>query len=556
MARKPAARGARSARTAAKKKAAANPAPARKAKKAARSSPRPKSETGRGVVVRMYRQGLGDCFLLTFPPGSGTKPVHVLIDCGVLMKTDREAEKMRAVVQNIQKETGGMVDLLIVTHEHWDHVAGFSHAEDVFKQGKITFGRVWLSWAENPSDPLARTIYDDLAKKKETVKAALGLVADNGLLERLQAAPDDASARRMADDIATARATVAFLGMADPGPALARAKKSRPPGGSGMTLGATMDWLRSLVKPGDFCTPGERRALPGNAGVKVYVLGPPRDESLIKKTDATGEAGYAFQADRVSLLEALDQLGSGGDGPVAGPFDPRYHIPPEQAAGLPFFSEFYGFPDVAASDNGEAWRRIDDEWLVSGVSELALQIDTRTNNSSFAVAFELPDGRSLIFPGDAQFGNWLSWDSLTFKDEAGKELPTTTKQLLNRAVLYKVGHHGSHNATRPASLHEMTSRALVAMIPTDEQFALQQNPKGSWRMPAKALNDDLLAFTAQRILRADRGPKDLDAQGKASGAATDWNNFAAAVRFAPVPLLPDLDPEKFPLYVEYTLPYE
>jgi hypothetical protein len=346
--------------------------------------------------------------------------------------------------------------------------------------------------------------------------------------------------------------------MADEGPALAAAKKSRPPGVSGMTLGETMDWLRSLVKPGDFCSPGERRALPGNSGVKVYVLGPPRDESLIKKMDATGEAGYAFQADRVSFLGALEQLASEGDGDdlVPGPFDARYHLRREQAAALPFFSEFYGFPEDDASEDGEAWRRIDDEWLVSGVSQLALQIDTRTNNSSFAVAFELPDGRTLIFPGDAQFGNWLSWDSLTFKDEAGKELPTTTKQLLNRAVLYKVGHHGSHNATRPASLHEMTSRALVAMIPTDEQFALQQNPKGSWRMPAKALNDDLKTFTSQRILRADLGRKDLDAQGKAPGAATDWDAFMAAVRFAPDPLLPGLDPEQFPLYVEYRLAYD
>ena len=34
------------------------------------------------VRVRMYRQGLGDCFLLTF--GEGAAARHALIDCGSL----------------------------------------------------------------------------------------------------------------------------------------------------------------------------------------------------------------------------------------------------------------------------------------------------------------------------------------------------------------------------------------------------------------------------------------------------------------------------------------
>jgi hypothetical protein len=510
-------------------------------------------ETG-SVVIRMYKQGLGDCFLLTFTSAPTTKPVHVLIDCGVLQNTDREAEKMRSVVEDIRKTTDGKVDLLLVTHEHWDHIAGFSHAEDYFKQERITFGRVWLSWAENLKDPLAQKVYDDLARKKKTVKAALGLVAASGVQGRLRAAREDPTSRRMDDDLETCKSILGFLAMSDDEPALAAAKKPRPPGVSGMTLGATMDWLRTLVQPGDFYSPGERRELPGAPGVKVYTLGPPRDEDLIKKMDAIGEAGYALQADRVSFLGVLDHLESGGAGPVPCPFEPRYAVTPEQAAATPFFRENYGFPEDAFGDEGEAWRRIDDEWLVNGISQLAVQIDKRTNNSSFAVAFELPDGRTLIFPGDAQFGNWLSWDKLRFKDEARNVVPVTTQQLLHRAVFYKVGHHGSHNATRPATLHQMTSGDLVAMIPTDEQFALQQNKQGSWRMPAQELNDDLKKLTSGRILRADRTQKDLDAQGKAAHDGR-WNEFHDSVHFADEPLLPDLDAKEFPLYVEYRIAY-
>ena len=48
--------------------------------------------------VRMYRHGLGDCFLLTLPRSSG-RPFHVLIDCGVL---DRDADHMKRFVAHIR----------------------------------------------------------------------------------------------------------------------------------------------------------------------------------------------------------------------------------------------------------------------------------------------------------------------------------------------------------------------------------------------------------------------------------------------------------------------
>jgi len=38
------------------------------------------------ALVRMYRQGLGDCFLITLPKRDGS-PWHMLIDCGVILGT-------------------------------------------------------------------------------------------------------------------------------------------------------------------------------------------------------------------------------------------------------------------------------------------------------------------------------------------------------------------------------------------------------------------------------------------------------------------------------------
>ena len=50
------------------------------------------------VRARMYRHGLGDCFLLTFGDGAGSR--HVLIDCGTLGATTTGV-KMKDVVAHI-----------------------------------------------------------------------------------------------------------------------------------------------------------------------------------------------------------------------------------------------------------------------------------------------------------------------------------------------------------------------------------------------------------------------------------------------------------------------
>src|SRR5438105_4989984 len=73
--------------------------------------------------VRMYRQGLGDCFLITLPRAKG-KPFRMLIDCGVILGTSDPEPIMTSVVEDIVKETEGHVDVLAATHEHWDHLSG------------------------------------------------------------------------------------------------------------------------------------------------------------------------------------------------------------------------------------------------------------------------------------------------------------------------------------------------------------------------------------------------------------------------------------------------
>ena len=90
-----------------------------------------KVRPGAAIRVRMYRQGLGDCFLIAIPKSDGT-PFYLMIDCGVILGTADAETKMKAVVADIAKTTAGHVDLLLATHEHWDHLSGFVQARELF----------------------------------------------------------------------------------------------------------------------------------------------------------------------------------------------------------------------------------------------------------------------------------------------------------------------------------------------------------------------------------------------------------------------------------------
>ena len=96
------------------------------------------------VRIRMYRQGLGDCFLVTFDVGRDER--HMLIDCGTLGAQTTKV-KLAEVVTDIRAVTGDHLHVLVATHEHLDHVSGFRSLRDEF--GHMTVDHVWLAWTEN-----------------------------------------------------------------------------------------------------------------------------------------------------------------------------------------------------------------------------------------------------------------------------------------------------------------------------------------------------------------------------------------------------------------------
>ena len=150
---------------------------------------------------------------------------------------------------------------------------------------------------------------------------------------------------------------------------------------------------------------------------------------------------------------------------------------------MPFFKQQYWNSDAAES----GWRRIDTDWL-AGSSELALQLDSLTNNTSLALAYRVAEWRRAALRSGRP-GRQLAVVAGSRMD--GWRQSVTGPDLLKRAILYKVGHHGSHNATLQEKGLEQMENLRVAMIPVDEEMA----KKKRWNnMPL----DEILAALDKR----------------------------------------------------------
>jgi hypothetical protein len=489
--------------------------------------PAKKKKTARipdSVRVRMYRVGLGDCFLLTFP--NKKKQFHMLVDCGVFFQTPNEKQRMRDVVADIKAATGGTIDVLVGTHEHYDHFIGFKHARDVFETMKIN--EVWLSWIEKPGEPRAAWLRGIEEKLKRGLQLAL----------------KQAMATQSLSADAAALANVLQFG----GNPLAADYSEQ--------LGDVKKWLRDELTPNvKFLEPhGAARDLV--PGVRVYPLGPPIKESFFKKMNDTKQkretyhAGFALSAVPAFMsaefgADGNDQAGARSVREMAMPFDPRWQIasatapawktpevPGREGRSETFFADRYGFKDT----DQHAWRRIDNNWLAEA-ENLAIQLDSLTNNSSLALAIEVGSAkRVILLAADAQVGNWLSWheDTWDCPGTNGSSVKVKAEDLLGRTVLYKVGHHGSHNATlKQKGLELMTSDELVAMIPVDQDFA---NNKKHWQMPYPGLLTELTKRTKGRVIRADHGLPKKSAVD--AGVRTEFFDAASET----------------PLYSEYHVP--
>src|SRR5271169_2202051 len=149
-------------------------ATARKNKPATSQPQAPAAVSLPKLRVRMYRQRLGDCFILTFNPGGDEK--HVLIDCGTLGSKTTDV-KLPDVIADIDKTTNGHLHLVVGTHQHQDHLSGFPKLSDQFSPAmNKRIDHAWLAWTEDPKDKLASQLgkaRDDMALAVKSAAQAL-----------------------------------------------------------------------------------------------------------------------------------------------------------------------------------------------------------------------------------------------------------------------------------------------------------------------------------------------------------------------------------------------
>lgn len=465
------------------------------------------------VTVRMYRQGHGDCFLLALPRQGGGDPVYVLIDCGYKPGSPAflKGQKIQDVVAHIGEATGFHLDLVIITHEHQDHVNGFwKQSDPYFKDFRID--EAWFAWTENPNDGVAN---DLRAQHKDVL---VGLVEARQKLA-LAAGEDDPAVQRL-DSLLTLE-----LGGEDellPMAAVLAAAKDPANSGNKQSMKLVKDEARKH-RGVEYLLPGEIRDIPASAGIRAFVLGPPRDPDLLKQEDPIGDEGFPQQSGDTHGLsfKAAAMAQKVGPGQSAAPFSLRHCVSSADALGSadpdPFFTWHYGKATEGEDDtdgievpDNAAWRRIDDEWLYSAES-LALSMNDGINNTSLVLAFELPVKKKiLLFVGDAQRGNWISWKDLQWKDG---DRTITARDLLERTVLYKVGHHGSHNATlagraddKYANLSWMGqgvfASEFTAMITAVHEWAIKVKPK-PWNHPLPSIRSALLKKAQGRVFQMD-----------------------------------------------------
>lgn len=454
--------------------------------------------SAKGLKVRMYRVGFGDFFLVTVPTSRGDQ--FILIDCGVFKGTSGTGDigSIVAAVDDMYKTTKGKLALVIMTHRHADHIAGFSKADF----SKFTASMVWMPYWEK---------FNADKGKKSSAKS----FAANGN-ENLAEQEDENEAFNLQLDIHSLAANLAmqFGSRKDPEAQEALAQlgnatgiedfnaaangKKRTGGGNAAALDVLKNHLGDRGKKVRYYAAGDEPELPDELkGLTATILGPPpkKAKAFLALTDLKKGVGQ--------YLDSMTD-GDGGRKPIE-PF------PQEWTAILERDYKPRDLHDreIRYDEAVKAVESSQPDMLAAAASK----IETFLNNQSLVVLFEF-GGKRLLFAGDAQAGNWEYWlfkMSEPIKDptKAG-DIVEESKELLQTIDFYKVGHHGSTNSTPIQMVETATdrpagSKGFVSMCSTEDE--VYGNRDKSTEVPRTLLMDALAKGSC--LVRSDAIPISL-----------------------------------------------
>jgi hypothetical protein len=368
------------------------------------------------VDIRAYNVGFGDCFLLTFTYGKKVKR-SVLIDFG---STGKAKGTPQALMENIAEdihqfvtaECGGVLHGVVATHRHKDHISGFQgRAGEIIETLKPKV--VVQPWTEDPS------------AKRNAKSSTRGKPGTSGEPRSLSAM--EAQYLQSFDNM-RAFSTLA-LAAASPRLRKVNSGKIRFLADDNLANPEAVERLARLGQNGkpEYVRAGDKTALEKKLpGVKIHILGPPdltQTETILKQRSSDKKEFWQFMQFWAMLASTSESA---------------------QAAGRELL-----FPEAKVVNQPP----INTRWFINKADRqlgnqllgLVRILDKAMNNTSVNLLFEV-GGKKLLFPGDAQIENWA------YALSEPKDLPHV-KQLLADVDLYKVGHHGSRNAT-PRTLWE------------------------------------------------------------------------------------------------------
>lgn len=364
------------------------------------------------ITIRMYNVGFGDCFLLTFH--SANRDWHMLIDYGsTAAPRIGHAKYMTEIAEDIKTNCGGKLDVLVATHRHRDHISGFTTDGDATGRiiASLRPNHVIQPWTEDPNAaPKAMTATTTWGKKgkpddKQLTSHFLGSLED---MHNIAATVAQLARKGVIRAGAVKRNQLTFLGDNNL-KNLSAVKNLMSMGASGKAYYVNAGMKLNNLLP----------------GVKITVLGPPtlkQSDSIRSERAKDPNEFWQFRSFWASQSMAARSM--------------------TEPSGVALFSNTANLPRTARSPNVRWFIEQSRAIQADQTLELVRDLDSVMNNTSVILLLEVGD-RKLLFPGDAQIENW----SYALRNKQWCEL-------LRDVNLYKVGHHGSLNAT-PKSLWKL-----------------------------------------------------------------------------------------------------
>jgi hypothetical protein len=411
------------------------------------------------AYCRAYQVGFGDCCLFSIEYSDGDMK-HILIDFGTTgIPKDMPDDLMLRVAEDIRARTtprgrkNGKLHMLIASHRHKDHIGGFSREGQKNEAGETT-GDIIRSlnpdvvvqpWTENPE-----LIDKDFEKFIKAGPKKIGQTGPSKLAEAAfsPTATDFAHApnkhfvstlmgmQAVAKSVEAEAQRMTSLNLSDDFSQISALKPFQDQlmfmGENNMPNVSAVENLREMgaKTAAHYVCFGDKvslsRVMPG---VKMHVLGPPSLEQhheILKQRSRDDDEFWMLHAmlkDYWGLQAATAALSSNLNATI------------EDA---PKKNRLFPKARVFSNHNPSHTR-----WFINQVKNVRARqmmglvriLDKAMNNTSVIALLEI-NGHKFLFPGDAQIENW---------EYAMRQ--TDKMDLLKDAVLYKVGHHGSRNAT-------------------------------------------------------------------------------------------------------------